>query len=214
MKTKLDKEFDFPSLTNLRSLRDEARRRKELKKELDEVTDSIDDYIQKFIKCSLFKLDSLVELDVIIAPDDIHKFTLLDIPFNRFKKIKTPSAIISEILRVKGVEHYMGWFCKTQRKIDPFKSVVFDDSEPCSIFVDFQNKMMFFIPSIVKHIINADHEKNKLVIEYRRTMVFDSYNQSSWNHPVDQIYPFHHRFYMKCTIDMDTLNFKSTEQGW
>ncbi len=217
MKTKLDKEFDFPSLTNLRSLREESKRRKELEKELDSVSESIDEYIQKFIACSMFKLDSLHDLDAIIAPNDVHKFTLLDISFSNYKKIKTPSSIISEILKVKGVEHCMVWFSKTQRKIDPFKNVIFDDSEPCSIFVDFQNKLMFFIPSSIKPEIRVDYKKNKLVISYMIARVRDSHNGLTLgcqNHPADQIYPWHHRFHMKCTIDIDTLNFESTEQGW
>ena len=215
MKTKLDKEFDFPSLTNLRSLRDESRRMKELKKELEIVSDSIDDYIQKFIECSMFKLDSLQDLDAMIAHQDIHKFTLLDIPFKNFKKLKLASEIISEILKLKGVEYCMGWFCKTQRKIDPYKNVIFDDAEPCSIFVDFQNKSMFFIPSVIENPeIGVNHKENKLVIAYRKMKVGDPYNSFSWNHPVDQIYPWHYTFHMKCTVDIDTLNFETTEQGW
>lgn len=215
MKTKLDKEFDFPSLTNLRSLREESKRRRDLKKELEVVSDSIDDYIQKFIECSMFKLDSLQDLDAVIAPQDVHKFTLLDIPFRNYKKIKLVSEIINKILTIKGVHHCMGWFCKTQRKIDPFKNVIFDDSEPCSIFVDFQNKLMFFIPSTIKPEIGVDHKENKLVIKYNKvTAGRDVYNMNSWNHPVEQIYPWHYRFHMKCTIDIDTLNFESTEQGW
>ena len=214
MKTKLDKEFDFPSLTNLRSLRDESKRRKELKKELEIVSDSIDDYIQKFIECSMFKLDSLRDLDAVIALHDVHKFTLLDIPFNGFKKLKLASEIISEILKLKGVEYCMSWFCKTQRKIDPYKNVIFEDSEPCSIFVDFQNKNMFFIPSVINPEISVNHEGNKLVITYRRMKAFDPHNSFSWNHPVDQIYPWHSTFHMKCTVDIDTLKFESTERGW
>ncbi len=214
MKTKLDKEFDFPSITNLLSLRDEARRRRELKDELEKITDSIDSYVDKFIKCSMFRLDKLSDLDSVLSPSDVHKFSLLDISFSNYKKMKLASDIIPIILKGKGVEYCMAWFCKTERKIDLFKDKIFDDAEPCSIFVDFQNKKMFFIPSNVSPEIGIDYKRNELRISYRRHKIFNPHNEFTWNHPLNDIYPYSHNYHMKCTVDMVTLKSESTETGW
>jgi hypothetical protein len=214
MKTNLDIEFDFHSITNLLALGDEFKRRKELKKKINKISDNIDNYVDGFIKCSMFRLDKLSDLDGIISPDDIYKFSLLNVEFGQYKMMKTASEIISMILRVRGVEHCMTWFCKTQKKMDPFRNTIFDDSEPCSIFVDFQNKTMFFIPSNIDPEIGIDYKLNKLVIKYRRHRFFDPYNEFTRNHPADMIYPYVHNYHMKCTIDMTTLKSESTEEGW